>query len=86
MNEYIKYVYQAFLRIHGYVLAAAGFIITILAWKFGANTRLELWIVASAIVICILSATTLGDALREALARRIILPSIKGTSKTPNRA
>jgi hypothetical protein len=77
MNEYIKYVYRAFLRIHGFVLAVAGFIIAILTWKFGANTKLELWIVTSAIVICILSATTLGDALREALARKIMLPSIR---------
>lgn len=77
MNEYIQSTYRAFLRINGFVLAFLGFILSILAWKFGASTKLELWLVVSLILIGLLIVIALGDALREALARRSMLPKIK---------
>lgn len=77
MNEYIQFVYRAFLKINGFVLAGIGFIISILAWKLGANTKLELWIVVSALLVFILTVIALGDALRDALTRKAMLPAIK---------
>jgi hypothetical protein len=77
MNQYIQFTYRAFLRIHGFVLFFLSTILTILAWKFGASTKLELWIVVSLILAFVLIVIALGDALREALKRRSMLPEIK---------
>ena len=77
MNKLLSTTYRAFRRVNGFLISFFSALLAILAWRFGAEAKVPLWIATSVFILGSIIIITLADALFESLRRNASLPLIK---------